>query len=179
MRVYAWSQVDGEDQLLPSDALVVSPPIVELPPAGEQTIRVVRLGAPASGQDQTYRIVVDELPQAENDRENTVDIRLRYVIPIFVRAADSAPPALACSIQIDNRLSCVNSGGRAAQLGASRLVGDNGQSVNLTDGLFGYVLPGSRKVWSLPTPVNPAVSNLRMDTRVNGQPTTLPVARTP
>ena len=180
VRVYSWSQVDGEDRLLPSDALVVSPPIVELPPSGEQTIRVVRLGAPAAGHDQTYRIVVDELPQGDPGRENTVKILLRYVIPVFVRAPNGAPPAVACSIQGGIRLSCVNTGGRPAQIGASRLVGDDGQFVNLSDGLFGYVLPGSRRDWSLPTAVpEPAISNLRMDTRVNGQPTTLPVARTP
>jgi fimbrial chaperone protein len=124
--------------------------------------------------------VVDELPQGNAGRENTVNILLRYVIPVFVRASDSAAPALACSLQSRIRLSCVNTGDRAAQMGASRLVGDDGQSVNLSDGLFGYVLPGSRRVWSLSTAVpEPAVSNLRMDTRVNGQPTTLPVVQTP
>jgi fimbrial chaperone protein len=180
VRVYAWTQVDGEDQLVPSDALVVSPPIVELPAAAEQTVRVVRLGALASGHDQTYRIVVDELPQGDAGRENTVNIRLRYIIPVFVRAANSTAPTLSCALESDSRLSCANGGGRAAQLGASRLLGAGDQAVNLSDGLFGYVLPGSRRVWLLQTPVGaPSLSNLRMETRLNGQPTTLPVARTP
>jgi fimbrial chaperone protein len=181
VRVYAWSQSGGEDQLVPSAQLVVSPPIVELEPGGEQVVRVVRLGPPASGADQTYRVIVDELPRPDSASGRTVNVRLRYVLPVFVRAADAPPPSLACRVDRErSELTCENSGGRAAQFGATRLVDESGLTQTLSDGLFGYVLPTSRRVWVL-SGSGPALggSALRLETRVNGELATLHVQRRP
>lgn len=181
VRVYAWSQPGGVDQLVPSDQLVVSPPIAELPPGGEQVVRVVRLGPPASDLDQTYRIVVDELPSDETSSDSVVKIRLRYVLPVFVRAADADPPSVSCIIPAaGTELRCENTGGRAAQLGASRLVDESGHEQSLSDGLFGYVLPASERVWPLFAASPPlGRSGLRLETRLNGEQTIIPVDRTP
>ncbi|MPZ17796.1 MAG: fimbria/pilus periplasmic chaperone [Luteitalea sp.] len=181
VRVYAWRQSDGEDRLVPSDQVVVSPPIVELPAGREQVVRVVRLGPPASGRDHCYRIIVDELPRAERAEGNRVKLRMRYVLPLFVRAAEASTPALTCTIDAGGvLLMCENSGGRAAQLGASRLLDDETQVLNLSEGLFGYVLPGSRRVWSLAAH-RPALKGqtLRLETRLNGHPAKLAVDRAP
>lgn len=181
VRVYAWSQQDGEDLLEPSDDLAVSPPILELPPASERVVRLVRVGEPAEeGRDRTFRVVVDELPAAETDGGSEVELRMRYVIPAFVRAEGAAAPRLACRIEGGaggDRLICENAGGRAAQLGASRLFDAGGTELFLSEGLFGYVLPRSQRSWPLP-PDRPSFGpTLRLDTLVNGQPTTVPVDR--
>lgn len=171
VRVYLWTQIEGEDRLLPGDDLVVSPPILELAPGGEQVVRLVRLGPPANDRDRNYRVVVDELPGNDRAGGSRVDLRMRYVIPAFVRAADARSPLLTCRIESEGtRLACENAGGRAAQLGASRLLDGRGETVFLSDGLFGYVLPASRREWVLP-PDRPALdgSTLRLDTRINGQ----------
>ena len=175
-RVYAWSQPHGDDRLVPSDDLAVSPPIVEVPAGGEQIVRVVRLGPPADGRDRSYRGVVDELPR-ETATGRGVKLRVRYVIPAFVRAPDARPPVVACRIEGGGaHLACENRGGRAAQLGASRLRAGSGEGVVLSDGLLGYVLPASRRVWPLaaapPSLHDPA---LRLETLLNGRPTTLEV----
>jgi fimbrial chaperone protein len=179
IRVYAWSQVAGEDHLVATDQVVVSPPIAELRPGSEQVVRVVRLGPPASERDQTFRIVVDELPRDGVVADSTVKLRLRYVLPMFVRAATASPPALTCTITSNGaQLACENSGGRAAQLGASRLIDESGHTQNLSDGLYGYVLPASRRIWPIsadgPALTGPA---LKLETRLNGQPATLAVDR--
>ncbi|HRP87670.1 MAG TPA: fimbria/pilus periplasmic chaperone, partial [Gammaproteobacteria bacterium] len=44
VRVFAWSQVDGEDRLADTNEIAISPAIVRIPPGGEQVVRVVRLG---------------------------------------------------------------------------------------------------------------------------------------
>ena len=181
VRVYAWSQPGGVDELQPSDQLVVSPPIAELPPGGEQIVRVVRIGPPASGVDQTYRIVVDELPGEQSGSESQVKVRLRYVLPVFVRAGDAQPPVLSCAIRgAGTELRCRNAGGQAAQLGASRLVDQRDHDLKLSDGLFGYVLPASERVWTI-SQTNPPLetSRLRLETRLNGQQAIIPVDGTP
>ncbi|MFD1217713.1 MULTISPECIES: fimbrial biogenesis chaperone [Microbulbifer] len=180
VRVFAWQQVDGKDQLTASDAVVASPPIVELMPGAEQIVRLVQLGPPAAGNDHSFRLVVDELPTANGDAHGRVNVRMRYVLPLFVRAKDAAAPKLSCSVRDDAALlECVNSGGRAAQLGASQLTDDSGWTLPLSAGLFGYVLPGSRRVWPLPeNSVSPAADltrDVRLETLLNGQPTTLPL----
>jgi fimbrial chaperone protein len=179
VRVYAWSQVSGEDRLVPTDQLVVSPPIAELPAGSEQVVRVVRLGPAASERDQTFRVVVDELPRDGIGGDSTVKLRLRYVLPLFVRGPNVRPPSLTCTITSNGaQLACENSGGRAAQLGASRLVDEDGRTQNLSDGLYGYVLPASRRIWQVsadgPALTGPA---LKLETRLNGQPATLAVDR--
>lgn len=174
VRVYAWSQDGSEDRLDPSDALVVSPAIVEIAPGAEQLVRVVRSSAARVEQEQAYRIVVDELPGDAADPEGSaVTVRMRYVIPGFVRAADPAPAVLQCRIdQAD--LSCSNRGGRAAQLGASRLVAGDGRTYEITPGLLGYVLVGSGRRFPLDGAKVAALgSRLKLEVRLDGQPAVL------
>jgi fimbrial chaperone protein len=181
VRVYSWRQPNGQDRLVPSEQVVVSPPIVELPAGREQVVRVVRVGPPAGDSDDCYRVIVDELPRAGSAEGATVKLRMRYVLPLFVRAADARAPDLSCTIDEEGvQLACQNGGGRAAQLGASRLIGQGAEVVNLSEGLFGYVLPGSRRVWNLAAH-SPALKGqtLRLETRLNGHPAKLAVDRAP
>lgn len=148
IRVYVWTQENGEDRLEPSNDLVVSPPIVEIPAAGEQLVRLVRPQADAPARELAYRIVVDELPGDSETAENAVAVRMRFLIPAFVRAADPAPTDLHCRIAI-SALVCENLGGRAAQLGATELLDAAGNTFKVSPGLLGYVLAGSSRSWPL------------------------------
>ncbi|MDN5781988.1 MAG: fimbria/pilus periplasmic chaperone [Luteimonas sp.] len=177
VRIYAWSQVDGVDRLEPTGDVVASPAISEIAAGGEQVVRLVRQGAAPAGVDLSYRVVVEELPGEGQD--NTVNIRMRYVIPMFLRAADAPAPVLACRIAA-SQLTCTNSGGRAAQLGASRLKGADGHEAVLSGGLYGYVLPGMSRRWALdPTQLAAGNASLVLETQINGQSAALPVSRSP
>jgi fimbrial chaperone protein len=152
LRVFAWFQRDGEDRLAPTNDIVISPPIVKIAPGGEQVVRMVRQGPPPSGHDQTYRVVVDELPEPPHAPSTSVEIRMRYVIPVYVRDAKSTPASLTCRIEHPSQaaaLVCTNNGGQAVRLGASAIVGAGGLKYELTGGLFGYVLPVSTRRWNL------------------------------
>ncbi|MBA2238177.1 MAG: molecular chaperone [Lysobacter sp.] len=149
IRVYTWTQENGEDRLEPAVDLLVSPPIVEIPAGGEQLIRLIRPDATPPAQELAYRVVVDELPGDNQASENAVAVRMRFLIPAFIRTADPAPPDLHCSVE-ENTLSCENRGSRAAQLGATVLQDANGNTFQVTPGLMGYVLAGSSRRWPLP-----------------------------
>lgn len=178
VRIYAWTQADGVDRLEPTTDVVASPAIGEIAPGAEQVVRLVRQGPAPAGVDRTYRVVVEELPSAGQD--NTVNIRMRYVIPMFLRAPDAPAPALACRMAAASQLICDNRGGRAAQLGASRLKNAGGRQSVLSEGLYGYVLPGASRRWELPPELQiPAGADLTMETQVNGQRAVLPVSRSP
>lgn len=180
VRVYRWSQPDGVDQLDATGDMVVSPAIVEVPAGSDQLVRVIRVGPPAANRDDTFRVVVDEIPAAEDDPAATgVQMRMRYLLPLFVRAAGATPAELTCAVDAaGERITCENAGGRTAQLGDARLVGEDGRAVELGSGMAGYLLPGARKSWPLPPgPGDVFALALRVEARLDGQPAILSVAR--
>ena len=161
VRVYAWDQKDGADVLTPTTNLVASPPVIEIAANSAQTIRLVRRtgaaapGAASNGAEQTYRILIDELPRGDSQQGN-VAIRLQYSVPAFVLPADTqAAPALEWStFQRAGawHLRAINNGALHAQIGATTLrLGT--QNIELSKGLLGYALPGRSREWQLPPDV--------------------------
>lgn len=171
IRLYAWTQDGHDDQLVPSTGMVASPPIVEIPAGSDQLIRLVRPSAAPPAQELAYRAVVDELPgPPDTDAGAAIAMRMRYLIPVFVRAADAAPPQLHCHVE-GSELACRNSGGRAAQLGTTVVVDAGGSRYEVTAGLLGYVLAGSARRWPLDAARLAALGSPRtLEVRLNGEP---------
>lgn len=176
VRVYAWDQRDGIDALTPTTQLVASPPIIEIAGKSAQTIRLVRrAGAPAmpSGAEQTYRILIDELPRGDPQQAN-VAIRLQYSVPAFVLPSDTqAAPQLEWStFQRAGawHLRARNTGALHAQIGATSVTVGS-RDVVLSKGLLGYALPGRTREWALPADVAGALpAPLAIATNVNAKP---------
>lgn len=180
VRVYRWTQRDGEDVLEPDTSIVPSPQVVEIDAGGEQLVRLVRSSTAAVANEQAYRVVVDELPgDPAKDATSAVAVRLRYLVPMFVRAANAAPEAVRCHVQ-GAVFACSNAGGRAAQLGASQVVDSQGKTVDLSTGLMGYVLAGSTRHFPFDADKFPARGAPReLKVSLNGLPTTLDLAASP
>src|SRR5262245_24096746 len=52
VRIFKWSQKNGNDVFEPADGVVVSPPITQLKPGGENMVRLVRTRKkPVSGEE--------------------------------------------------------------------------------------------------------------------------------
>lgn len=176
VRVYAWDQRDGNDALSPTTQLVASPPVIEVAPNSTQTIRLVRrAGAQAApgGAEQTYRILIDELPRGDNQQGN-VAIRLQYSVPAFVLPADgqAAPKLEWSTFQRDGawHLRAFNAGNLHAQIGATS-VRIGGRDVELSKGLLGYALPNRAREWQLPADVASGLpAPLAIQATVNTRP---------
>jgi fimbrial chaperone protein len=176
VRVYAWDQRDGIDALTPTTQLVASPPIIEIAGKSSQTIRLVRrAGTPATpgSAEQTYRILIDELPRGDPQQGN-VAIRLQYSVPAFVLPSDTqAAPQLEWStFQRAGawHLRARNTGALHAQIGATSVTVGS-RDVVLSKGLLGYALPGRTREWALPADVAAALpAPLAIDTNVNAKP---------
>lgn len=91
IRAYAWKQSDGKDDLKRSEQVIVSPPMGVLPPGAQQ---VVRLGLmrPTHGVEQTFRLIVDELPARA--AAGTLGIALQASLPLFVEPGRVVKPSL-------------------------------------------------------------------------------------
>jgi fimbrial chaperone protein len=154
VRVYVWDQVNGEDVLTPTQDVVASPPLVQIAPRGSQTIRLVRTGDRGTAQERTYRVLIDEVARDDGPATSGVDIRLRYSVPVFVAAADAAgQEALSWTFFRKDgswMVRIVNAGIRHAQIGAWSVSNRAGKEFSISQGLFGYVLPGRSREWRLP-----------------------------
>jgi fimbrial chaperone protein len=156
IRVYRWNQKDGEDHLTPTTDLVASPPAASLAPGQDQVIRVVRVTDKPVAAEESYRLLIDELPQRSNDAGAKINFVVRYSIPIFFSRPDSTP-SLTWSLATANGKIVVgveNVGTRHVRISQLKLEGPTGTRVSFGEGLVGYVLARSKMSWitSVPSP---------------------------
>jgi len=195
VRVEAWSQEGGVDLLAPTRELLASPPIAEIAPGERQLVRIVRPGTANTGGERAYRLLVDELPDA--NRPNTpsrLQFLLKYSIPAFVLPAgvkrgDAAAKgaggawrggALQAHVEEGKeqaRFVLVNQGPRRVRISQLVFVDASGADHELVKGLVGYVLAGQRMSWPLALPAGSRAGTslkLRLDDDAVDQ--TLPLA---
>ena len=80
VRVFHWSQSGYSDQLSSSQGLVISPPMLNIPPGGKQLIRVIRTGPPTKVED-AYRLSINELPPSTTNTTKKTACSLLCTIP--------------------------------------------------------------------------------------------------
>ncbi len=184
VRVFRWQQVDGEDDLVETTEVVASPPFVEIRPAGQQVIRLVRFGSEALNMadcEQTYRIIVDELPAANAAQQPGLQYVLRYSVPVYLTnpTCQDIQPHLTWKLEASADgmwLDVVNSGAAHAQLASVVFVAANGQRVEINAGLLGYVLPGAHRRFALATPAEAFTQAGNLEVSVNGSQVIAPVS---
>ncbi|AJZ74890.1 molecular chaperone [Pandoraea apista] len=172
LRLYAWTQRNGDNVLTPTDALVASPPIVRIEPGERQIVRLVHVARKPERREQSYRLLVDELPSAEATVADGVSIRLRYSLPVFVQASDAHAPSLRFDVRIaKGEVEVHNNGERHAQLGATRVLDAAGRSVEVTRGLLGYVLAGQSRRFPVRWPAGaPPIAPFTVESRIDTVP---------
>ena len=154
VRVYQWTQQNDIDVLTETQSLVVSPPMTAIPPGKQQLLRVI-LPAPAGPSEQSFKLVVDELPgTADNNGQHAVRFLLRYTLPVFINTPKYVPDMSNIKFYLDThsvpeKLRIINDGPEHIKI--SNLIISSGKSqVTINQGLIGYVLAHSSRLWSLP-----------------------------
>ena len=155
VRVFEWRQNAGQDQLIPTDEIAVSPPFLKLQPNDSYNLRVVRINpAPVSGE-QTYRIIIDELPKPIDNRkaDQGINVLLRSSLPLFVVNKD-AITKLNWSIQQEQNTSFLmisNVGNRHALLNNLTLIDvtANKSYAIKVNTVNGYILAGKARNFNI------------------------------
>jgi fimbrial chaperone protein len=150
VRVFKWTQVDGEDKLVPTEDVVASPPMVTLRPNTNYVVRVVRTTKEPVAGEETYRLLIDELPGPAAERRTAVNIVLRYSIPVFFTAPGAVAGKLKWALQHRNNklfLSATNDGDRRVRIAKLKITDTKGATASFGEGLAGYVLGHSTKIW--------------------------------
>lgn len=178
VRLRAWRQVNGGDVLEPTAELVASPPLVEIPAGQTQLVRIVRRAGHQPASEAAYRLLVDELPSPDTGERSPGGIHFlfRYLIPVFVAPPSGPAPAepvhglsarLTPADGQQARLTIRNAGPWRAKLSDLSHLDAHGERVVLGSGLFGYVLAGAERQWSLPWPAQPQGMKGALQARVN------------
>lgn len=145
--VYEWRQTaEGEDELTPSEDLILAPPIVKLGAKARQVVRLARLQPPDASRQLVYRLILRELPEVGPSKGINVPIALALSMPVFI-TPPVAKHQTSCGASRNPAgtlaVLCSNSGTAYAQV-REVVVRQDGQAVGRFEG-GAYILPGARK----------------------------------
>lgn len=152
-RVFRWTQVDGVEKLEPTTDVVSSPPAVTLAPKIDYVVRIVRVSKEPLHGEESYRVLVDQLPSDSRQSNPVVRLLVRQSIPIFFRAPQVSPPSVSWSLSRKGEnllLNAANDGDERLRLSSLRLQDASGATISFGDGLVGYVLGHSSMSWLAP-----------------------------
>lgn len=150
--LYTWKQKpDGSDDLVLTEDLVLTPPILKLAPRARQVVRLARLGGVPTGAQQTYRLIMREIPEARPSSNIQLQVALAFSLPVFI-----SPPGVKRDLQcgMDRaaadqvRVSCQNDGTAYAQIRALEVTDDKGAKLAARD-VGGYILPGIKRAFDV------------------------------
>ena len=157
LRVFRWTQVDGEDVLVRTSDIVASPPAAVILPGQRNVVRVVRQDTDPPAEAEAYRLIVDEVPDPEAVKAGTIKMALRQSVPVFFLPGKNVQANLSWQISWSNgqgTLRVTNSGQRPVRLSGVSLTKGEAEIWN-KQGLLGYVLGGSTKTWQMAGLANP------------------------
>ena len=163
MRVYRWSLVDGKEHLEPATEVVASPPMASLQPKTDYVVRVVRTAKKPVTSEETYRLVIDEIPEHSNKPGTLIAMAFRYSVPVFFTSQLDAAPNLSWATHVVNGkrvVTATNNGGRRVRLADLSITDGAGKPVFAAKGLAGYVLARSSMSWVAPGPLQNAAQPL-------------------
>jgi len=179
VRVFEWRQNAGQDQLIPTDEIAVSPPFLKLKPNDSYNLRVVRINPTAISGEKTYRIIIDELPKPLDSRkaDQGINVLLRSSLPVFVVNKD-AITKLSWKIEENEKtpsLNISNIGNRHALLNNLTLVDSttNKSYPIKVNTVNGYILAENSRSYSVNNFTYQPNHKYSVSLTVNGKKVTL------
>lgn len=177
-KTVAWHLVDGLDQYDDTDDLIVAPAIFEIRAGASQIVRVT-LRHPATGGEQAYRLIFQDITAitapATTD-EVAINFHVDHNLPVFVSAPgkpQASLQAMPCPGVPGACLRLVNGGGRYAQV----------KSLALDQGAWHKELPvnarilaGAWRQWPLELPASTNTVRVSAQTGDGTVTAELPVA---
>ena len=154
VRAFAWGQTgpEGQEVLTATDAVQASPPLATIAPAAAQVIRLV-MRRPVRGKEQTYRILLDQVPSA--GEPGAVQIALRMSIPVFAEPKTRATAHVQYRIERAagmTYLVAANDGDRHETLRDISLTNGKGDVVRTETNASPYVLADATRRWRILEP---------------------------
>lgn len=154
--IFTWTQkASGEDDLVLTEDLILAPPIIKLAPRSRQVVRLAKIIPAVSTSQQTYRLVVREVPEAKpTDKTVQLQIALAFSMPVFI-TPPGAKAQLGCVVERTGpdavRAMCENTGTAYVQPREFMLSSVSGEKLAARDS-GGYLLPSIRRSFEIKRP---------------------------
>lgn len=151
--LYNWKQkANGEDDLVLSEDMILSPPILKLAPKSRQVVRLAMLRPRPPGEQLTYRLIVREIPEVKiTSPDLQVQIALAFSMPVFITPT-GAKRDVGCTVErvaADTvKAVCENTGNAYTQARALVLTSATGEKLVSSD-VSGYILPTAKRSFEL------------------------------
>jgi fimbrial chaperone protein len=148
-RAFDWSQKDGEDQLTPSNVVVVSPPLVTIAPGSTQVVRLILRQQPKGGES-TFRVILDQIPGP--NEPGVVQMVLRLSIPVFAAPETKAAAKVQFHLEAGGDklfLVGVNTGLSHEALHDIVVTTNEGRKLEPKARVSPYLLAGATRQWEL------------------------------
>ncbi|MFZ6677638.1 fimbrial biogenesis chaperone [Undibacterium sp. Tian12W] len=144
VRAYEWTQLDNDDQLNSSEALLISPPMFVIEPGAAQVIRVISRKPLTSNVELAYRLLIDEIPDAE---QSAVKFKFRISMPVFIQPEKIQSPKINWRVEAGGKQAIVveNFGGQRAKLLNISLGLPDGKRLSPKAAANPYALAGARR----------------------------------
>lgn len=108
--VLLWQQKDGQDQFETSDALLVVPSIVHIPPKSTQIIRLLLRSPAPSPLERSYRLVLEDITEAQVKTDGTsINFKFTHSLPVMIAPSGKVRNTLRWK-------SCANASGSVPEL---------------------------------------------------------------
>ncbi len=146
--INVWTQKpDGTDELVLTEDMILSPPIIKLAPKARQVVRLALLKPADASRQLTYRLIVREIPEATAPKDGSivVPISLALSMPVFI-TPPMAKRDIDCQATRDGAalaVSCGNTGSAYAQIREITFSRGSTDLARFEGGV--YLLPGARK----------------------------------
>jgi fimbrial chaperone protein len=177
--LFKWSEDEkGKMILEPSTDVTFFPKLVELAGGTSRNIRIGVNPGVARDIEQSFRIFVEELPDQSAPTANTVAIRTKVGIPVFVRPAKATRTAVIESVSIEGGKVMTrvrNTGNLHINVETIAVKGTSAASP-LTfskEGQGWYVLPGTLRIFEVPMTAAECKSTTAVNVEVFGHNTSL------
>ncbi|HMD03472.1 MAG TPA: fimbria/pilus periplasmic chaperone [Candidatus Baltobacteraceae bacterium] len=178
VRAYKWTQSpSGEIQLAPSDDVIVYPQSFTVPALDRRILRV-GFAHPLQPVEQTYRIVVSELPPFdETHPESVVRVLTKFSVPLFIAPpGGEAHPAIQNASLQNGKLTFALAVAGPVHVLATHLtvrgLDSNGKVVFEQTPAVWYVLPEQPRLYALTVPAGACarIAQLRFEATFDGAP---------
>ena len=151
--LYNWKQkANGEDDLVLTEDMIVSPPIIKIAPKSRQVVRLAMLRPRPPGEQLTYRMIVREIPEAKPAGANVqLQIALAFSMPVFI-TPNGVKRNVGCTVERAAadavKAVCENTGNAYAQPRSFVLTSMAGDKLASSD-TGGYILPGVKRSFDM------------------------------
>jgi fimbrial chaperone protein len=174
MKAFEWSEDgDGKDQYTETNDIIFFPRIMTVEKKEERVLRA-GIKIPATTKEKTYRLFIEEIPNAQKGEGVNVAITIRFGVPIFVKPIKEDVKGEIESVTLSNRTlnaAVRNKGNVHFIIHSIDIKGTNSRGEGIfTKELSGwYLLSGASRLYSasIPPEICKQLSKLDLEVKTN------------